>query len=264
MGFYFNIDSITPSKGDSGGGSSGGDEITALNNTGTAVSEGDKVWINENSGSYTLEDLSNTSFYEVNLTPKGTPNIQTGVSASGFSASNYLQFRGTISNFTTENCTLYIKFKTGSSTSSQQQILQIDKSNINLFIQSGYIRSWDGAQSRNITGAYANQTYWIKFQTNGTNKSVSVSLDGQTYGSPVSFTDSTAGGNTILLEIGSYDFNPSWYFYGNVDLLQTYIKNADGDIVWRAIEDNSNTLIGYAKENIASGSTGTVETILGE
>lgn len=63
MGFYFNIDSITPSKGGSGGGGGGGsaDTITAINKTNSNIIAGKKVWIEQG--------------FQTNFSTSGTPNI---------------------------------------------------------------------------------------------------------------------------------------------------------------------------------------------
>lgn len=45
MGFYFDVNSITPSKGGSGGGEDLPTQIDALNLTGATLSDGDKVWL---------------------------------------------------------------------------------------------------------------------------------------------------------------------------------------------------------------------------
>lgn len=81
MGFYFDVNSITPSKGGSGGGG-GGDsptKIEAINNTGANISEGDKVWVN----SYyyeagTAHSFITSSSYKSLITANGNYVIHNG------------------------------------------------------------------------------------------------------------------------------------------------------------------------------------------
>lgn len=243
--------------------SGGGNIITATNNTGTAISSRDKVWIDGVSGSYQAMDFISAR-NTINMNKAGTLKIST--IADNFSTSNYLSLvNKTISDLDIGNCTTYLKIKTGNDVNSAQVILSVDPLIVYMHLYNGYVKVYNAATQANIDIFHVNTNayYWIKIETiNGTTRKISTSTDGQTYLTPVTYTENSISGNVFLLFSIGNEPNDTAYFRGCVDLDECYIKNADGKVVWQAL--NKGILTGVAKENIASGSTGRVETVLPE
>lgn len=96
--------------------------ITATNNTGSAISEGDKVWINQDGNTY---ELVNYYSSVPNFNIVGSPTIDNGV-ASGFSVNNYLKIPQKF-NPGNNAWEVNLRFTTGSNVSTSQLIFgQID------------------------------------------------------------------------------------------------------------------------------------------
>lgn len=241
--------------------------ITATNNTGSSITEGDKVWINENSGSYTIENYS--SLDSSNLKINGTLNISNGI-ASGFGVSNFITVGNT--NFDLANhWSFETEITTGNDVSTFQMIFPENRVNYNsgLELSVGYFRlglsnthtSINIGNISSITIASANTTYKLKVEFTGTayNLYVNDILEGT--------LNSTAKLLSWIWNLGCANTNNPAYagpFLGSINLNKT--KITAGGFTWTPNIQNvsQNSLSGIAKENIASGSAGQVETVLPE
>lgn len=196
MSLYFNTNSISPSKGGSGGGGGGSStQIEATNNTGSAITSGDKVWVNK--------DIQNTS---VTGSPK--INYQTN-SVTNFSNSNYLsvleKFNPSINNWECQ-----IKITTGPVNTAEQCIvsnLQDSKGFRIAITNTGKFEFLVAGQNGWISVSYfrgsytclANTTYWIKAGYSKENNQYYLlySLDGVQYFNDISYS-TTSSDNAII------------------------------------------------------------------
>ena len=208
--------------------SGGGDTITATNNTGSAITSGDKVWVNKE------------AYYERNFIVVGSPTINnsTGI-VSGFSTSNYLQLQ---EPFNPGNNPWEIVFKvtTGSSLSNTPTIFgnygASYQNSPQIFITSDtYYFHWivpygSGSDIFEGIGSYTvqpNTTYWLKLSFTGSQYKLDYSTDGQTF-----ITDSTYSTSDVIkpategfnIGFNYYDVSSTEYWIGSIDLSETYIS----------------------------------------
>lgn len=249
------------------------DIITATNNTGSAISNGDKVWIEPSGNNYNLINFR-SAVYD-NYTIVGSPivNTSTGV-VSDFSSSNYLQLP-TSFNPVNNPWDVYISFnKPPYLASGNTQIISTNSFQLGIDFNS-YLRIWvwdenggsvcDSALDLRYSDMPEHTICHIYFT--GSEYKVDYSVDNINWINIYQNTTSVACRSSDFIIIGtaaseSYRFE---YFRGSVDLSETYIK-VNNSLLWdpRAIQITANTLTGYAKENIASGSSGNVKTVLGD
>ena len=246
----------------------GGDTVTATNNTGSAISDGDKVWINKSGNDYSLIPYSsNVDNFEVN----GSVNInyETGV-VNNFSSNNYLMVNDTFSPLG-DSWEITAKVKTGNDLDSEQSAFDF------LGTSSGFriglvnpgiaTRKWQFLVMRNGNfintsnhyGTFtvqANTVYWLKAGYDGTKYYLKYSLDGISYVNDVSYTSNQLIGEDCNVSVGNA---PVWD--GEVDLSQSYI-NIAGERWWTPFTQESNitenTMTGTASEGIAVSGTGDV------
>ena len=270
MTLFFGEREITPAIITQGGG---GEQIEATNNTGSNILEGDKVWIEPSGNDY---NLINLHYAYSNFTVVGNPSINTSTGVvSGFSQSSYLTLPQSLNpanspwevklKFTTSNSITGGLFQTITSYSENGRFgicLLAAAGRLDFAISSNG-SSWLFDRTTNFTLA-TNTTYWVKFGWTGTTYYLDYSTDGTNYTRDITENGTTASyssSNYTLLGIYSTNFKDG--FSGTLDLSDCYIK-VNNSIWWnpRVISITEDTLTGYAQENIASGSSGTIRTVL--
>lgn len=253
------------------------------------TTNGSDLWV----PSFTYADCQIIEFNKQrNFSVVGNPTINDNTEiVSDFTSSNYLTFPKEFNpgNNPWEGI---IKFTTGSNfgTSSYTSLgilgntdsADLYKGPTIHFIRDGRMQflvgngsSWinAGGNIGYYTGSYyaqTNTTYWLKFGWTGSQYYLEYSLDRITY-----TRDITAPFNTQMTgniptfgivygQTGRYDYS-LLPFNGSIDFSETSIKINNGN-EWKGYYSyiTENTLTGVAKENIASGSTGRIETILPE
>lgn len=236
------------------------DIITATNNTGSAISAGDKVWINENNGSYSIDSFNAGT---INCTVVGSPFFYKGAVTS-FSRGNYLTASSSLCEI---GNTFYYHFRTGATPSSVIRLYTLETFDAlleNSSTRNLLVYSWSTQQFTTLMTVSNNTEYWLRVRTSAGQRSYAISTDGTTYGAETVITDTTYGPQPSgTFYWGCNSNNEFWNGY--IYLEDCFITNSNGIEIWRAYEPNvnKNTLTGYAKENIASGSTGDVKTVLG-
>ena len=228
------------------------------------------MWIEPSGNDY---NLINLHYVYSNYTIVGNPSINTSTGVvSGFSSSSYLQIP---ISFNLENnpWDVYISFnKPPYSASGNTQIISTNRFQLGIDFNS-YLRIWawdengGGVCDSALDLTYSDMPEHIicHIYFTGYEYKVDYSTDNINWINIYQNTTSVACRSSDFIIIGtaaaaSYR---SEYFRGAVDLSETYIKIND-EIVWnpRAIQISENTLTGFAQENIASGSSGTVKTVL--
>ena len=239
--------------------SGGSDTIAATNNSSSAVKGGDKVWIEPTiSGgatTYSIKDFYKTlkSNYKVNGQIYKFPDGAYG----SFSENNYFTLDKNISTASTFEAV--IKFTSPTSDISNfQNILDFDPFT-ELFIESGQLRIYSSTTSSYVScGSVSySSVYWVKIvKANGTT-TLSYSTDGETYTGAVSISDTESTITNKKIGAGLYS---SRAFKGAIFLEESYIK-IDGTMYEYS---SSDAFTGVASENIAIGSSGVVNTVLGD
>lgn len=281
MGLYLGNKIITPSIVSQGSG--GGDTITATNNTGSAISEGDKVFVEKIPGEFRCTNFYLQPFiingqnygFGSNLTL--TFDDSTGI-ARGFKEHNYIQLMNFFkpSNNTWEHV---YKVKTPSSFQSDNRYLQlaqdsfytagmsIEISTAGIFgfgVTSSSTSSWDIGFKWGTHQIPVNTWCWVKLEFTGTQYILSLSEDGKEWTQEAVITSSASirvASNYIT--IGGNYYN-GIFWGGEVDLGKSYIK-INNKTWWTGAYRLSNAesyLTGFAEESIANNSTGSVKTVL--
>lgn len=270
-----NFDNLDTAIGSipSGGGM---DTVEATNYTESAISTGDKVWINQEGTDYKLVDFY-AKIYN-NFTKIGSPTINenTGL-ASGFSGSNY--------------CKLPQAFNPGSS--AWEAVVCLSATSISTSVETHFFGCYTDQNSFVMTLKYKNGLYyatcylssngssfdialstpdipfslntktWIKLQFTGTQYILSTSTN------KIDWTSQTISSSLSIYPNRDVYFGACWipndsYLQGTIYLDETYIK-INGEDWWTPTEDiisgniTEDTLTGTAAENIAIGGTGDVE-----
>lgn len=247
------------------------DTITAVNNTGSNITSGSKVWVNKN-GTYSL-----ISFYTnyQDFTKNGSPTINTTTKVvSGFSTSNYLSMDKN-PNFSQEAHSnpweAYAKINIsslnyfnpiyGGGSGSWMPDLYVTANNVLGMSLSSTGSSYDIADGvSGTTVLSANTDYWIKFGWNGTEYYAELSTDGKNYIREVTISSTTPiSSRSYQLLIG---FRVGNYFHGSIYLNDCFI-NLNNQRWWSAYFSgiDENTLTGIAQENISAGSSGLVKVM---
>lgn len=268
MTLFFGEREITPAIITQGGG---GEQIEATNNTGSNISEGDKVWIEPSGNDY---NLINLHYAYSNFTIIGSPTVNTSTGVvSGFSSSNYLTLPQSF-NPADKTWEVRLKFTTSNNVNSTQGIFQsiIDytesgQRGIILLIVNGKLRfgiSTNGSSWLFITDSSfnlaTNTTYWVKFGWTGTEYYLEYSTGGINYTRDITENSSipaySLSNYTVL---GIYSWSIKEGFLGTLDLSESYIK-VNNSTWWnpRVISITEDAFSGFAKENITAGSTGLV------
>lgn len=252
----------------------GGDVITATNNTSSAILEGDKVWIKPSENDYNLINFRSTLYENYTIIGSPTVNTSTGI-VSGFSSSSYLTLPQSLNpanspwevklKFTTSNSITGGLFQTITSYSVNGRYgicLLTAEGGLDFAISSNG-SSWlfDRATSFTLS---TNTTYWVKFGWTGTEYYLEHSTDGINYTRDITENSTTPAYSTSNYTLlGVYSTISKDGLNGTLDLSESYIKV--NNLTWwdpREIQISENTLIGYAQENIAINSSGSVKTLL--
>jgi hypothetical protein len=252
------------------------DVVVATNTTGSAISTGDKVWIEPSGNNYNLINFR-AAYNNYTIVGNLTVNTSTGV-ATGFSLNNYLQLP---TPFNPANQPWEVQVKFSSDNISQSLALfhsmpyksggiygivfDIEDSKF-VFGISINGSSWLFAQSGTYT-PQSNTVYWVKFGWTGTEYYLDYSTDGTNYTRDITYTSSTpAYQNNTATEFGLFSWNSyeGRYLNGPLYLEDCYIK-INGLEWWnpRVISITEDTLTGYAQENIENSASGKVKTVLG-
>lgn len=221
---------------------------------------------------YSIENFDDFEFFNI----FGSPTIDNSTHiASGFSTTNYLN---TLKDFNPGSLSWEIKSKvtTGSDISSPQGFLcQYHVYNrIVLGITGDHFwcllssdnSNWDIMNYTSSQTVSANTSYWLKLSFDGSSYILGYSTNGTSFTTLNTVSNSTPIYQTNLpLTIGANDYsngvNIPWL--GSIDLSETYI-NVNGVLSWKPYFPSitKDSLMGYAQENIASGSTGEVLTLI--
>lgn len=149
---------------------------------------------------------------------------------------------------------------------SQGVLELLTKSGAFMFVQNGQTIIFQGSVGSQVdwgVGISLSGYDWVyvKGEFTGSEYKLSTSTDGVTWSEPQTTTSSVICAQpTCSLRIGSPNYSDSYSYKGYIDLTKTYLKVND-EIVWRAVCKKP-SLTGYAQENITSGSTGDVLTLL--
>lgn len=280
----FNKDFGLGTMNDQGGGSTGGDVLTATNNTGAAITAGEKVWINESSGSYSIDSFDSDNTFIESYGKLSSTTISSSHIATISSDKNGI-IAPIVFPFSTANTWEFVtRIKPSSSLSSQSfgvffcadyastGILEcLTRSGAFMYVQNGQTVIFQGSAGSQVDwgvgiGLSGYDWVYLKGEFTGSEYKLSTSTDGITWSAPQTTTSSVICAQpTEAIRIGSPNYLDSYSYKGDIDLTKTYLKVND-EIVWQAVNPKTNvttdSLTGVAKENIASGSTGQVETIL--
>ncbi|MBO7735224.1 MAG: hypothetical protein J6S67_21850 [Methanobrevibacter sp.] len=237
----------------------GGDEITAMNKTGSDITAGDKVWLNQESG------------YFYNFDVVGSLEVdETTSEISNFSTTNYLQLQ-TPFNPQSSSWEVMVLFITLNVT-TQQTIFKsgisapdavgrfgcyvaINQSKFQISVSSDGT-SWDLVHD--TAGTYTvleNMAYWVKFGWNGTQYYLEYSLDGVTFTRDITVSSSTA----VYGSLGVTLFGLNWWdnayqapFLGTIFLSGTKITVGGSDWWVPSITKVSDwSVVNFEKQNFS-------------
>ena len=246
-----------------------GNIVTATNTTGSAISSGDKVWLNKVSGGWNIvpfyaTDLGFKYLNYRDITFVGAPIVDYTLVASNISASNYFE-SPTLTNFDPNHCTVYFRFSTTSTTNGQGIFFGSISAQIN---NSGKFCLWNDRTSvfESFFSVSTNTEYWTKVVINGAERTV--------YYKTSASADYTLAGSYTNVEVGTsfqviIGRSPySSYLRGKFFFSSFEIHDENDNTVWTAYKYDINTtdksLSGIAQENIAVNGSGGVKTVLPE
>lgn len=218
-----------------------------------------------------VADYSIKNFYsnDRNYSEVGSPTINdsTGI-VSGFSSSNYLQTK--TFNFGTNDYEIVIKFKITSTASGYYGLLcassnyklnvAIDVDSMKVHTAVGDGSTWKSAINGTTT-LQLNKWYWYKVKRSSGYRNMYLSEDGSSWSFEGSAADTYSCNTTFYL--GRNDSGGT-VFNGEIELKETYVNGTNWFWLPYNINVTKNYLTGIAQEDIASGSSGKVETILPE
>lgn len=261
---------------------SSGDIVTATNNTSSSITAGDKVWINTK---------------QLDATKVGGVTVNEYFDASNFSSSNGIVLPNTLALGTADTWEFVTKIKktgTGSIVSfvtcgsAPGGLPEARNSGIYMFFYDGGLKPMvEGVYTRDASiGAFSiisdtdiqlNTDTYIKLEFTGTAYNLYISSNGATWTNVGTYQSSTKiYQQTEPFRFGSANNSSNgYYFVGTIYMGETYWK-INGQVVWSGAKTleppqldsfstiNGYSLTGFAQENIASGSTGDVLTLLGE
>jgi len=268
--------------------SGGGDIIEAINNTGSAISADDKVYIAplttpQSGANYEIVPVKTTDsfglgFYTVGEQGWQIPTINlSDKTAYDFSRYRYLQIPKVFDY--SSPWEFNICLETGSSASGEQYIYientdTYGEGGVQIYLYGGkfgiYANNGETAivDINNYLVA-ANTTYYVRIGWTGTEYYIQYSTNGTDWTSETPITSSVQiSQRSPAMRIGSRKNNDN-YFTGTIFLDKTYFIS-NGELVWQAMYDGTwsnidkDVVTGIANESIASGSVGEVTTLLGE
>lgn len=249
----------------------GGDTVTATNATGSAITAGDKVWLQKENGSWKIKNFYSDEVNFVNHYVSITNKI-----ASGFDSNHYMYLKETFSPGSSP-WEVVFKFKpsslhTGSLMTKMSgapyygfRLNLINDGHMYYIVSDGQYSAtpFEGEGS----GSYVvNAWNWVKVEFTGSAYNAYLSTDGVNWTLDLTVTSSTPiYAYTAQTNIGYFpDGSPVCWLQGEMDLSECYI-NINGYRFWSPFYETSsdnNWQTGVALENIASNATGDVETIL--
>ena len=236
------------------------------------VKDGAVVWRGYNgSKNYSVENLGSPLLYEFSGAPKGNVLISNNM-ASDFAQNSYVEYTQAIDfsvpwEFNTcvyRNSTDYAIDRNGFIFSAVDSTGD-SRYNSGFSVYCDTKVQFSRSTGEGIVGPEgslsANKTYYIKCGWTGAQYYIKQSEDGVTY-TTVATKDSTTPcvQTNTKINIGSSNWVSGFYWHGYIYLQDTFIVQ-NGQKVFSCCT-NKNSLTGVAKENIASGSTGSVLTIL--
>lgn len=265
----------------------GGDVVTATNNTGNQILAGDKVWIEKNDSSYSLENFDSSPAYG-NFVKKGTCSVDTNYIASSFNSNSGIVGLFAFPFSTAENWEIVTKINSPSVSSAEQKIffasnvsvsgglpiLQNSGATLGVYNNKVIFQGvYSSSSNTPDVDLYTNQITinsweYIKVEYTGSEYNIYQSSDNVTWVKGGSYTPTASSklyqpSNNFIL--GTSMSSSGYVYTGSIDLKETYIV-INGKKYWSAVENVKNvtqdSLTGYAQENIASGSTGDVLTLL--
>lgn len=190
--------------------------------------------------------------------------LTNGFIGTGFSSNKDWRFYSFLEDFDASNFTLCMKIKTGTISSGDQNFLS---GNLDLRVGGGHFRAWNGNNAVSLLECSANTTYYIKLYCNGTQRILYKSTDGVNWAHEEYAMSSALSGNSIYLVFGNNPYVSGYQFAGQIMFEEVYLLNANNVEVWRAVEKVRNplitntTLMGYATQSIANGSSGSVSIL---
>ena len=255
-----------------------GDVIAATNTTGSAISNGDKVWIEPSGNNYNLINFRSALYNNFTVVGRPTVDASTGV-VSNFGNYDYLTLPQSL-NPANSPWEVKSKFTTSYDVNSAQGVFQTitaysddGQYGICFMILEGKLDfsiSTDGTSwlfdTRGTHTLSTHTTYWVKFGWTGTEYYVDYSTDGTNY-----IRDVTENSTTPVFSLSNYTLLGiySWAgrdnFRGTLDLSQTYIEV--NNLIWwdpKGVQITEYTLTGFAQENIDNSASGKVKTVLGD
>lgn len=251
------------------------DIVTATNTTGSAISEGDKVWLNKVSGGYELVDFYRyTGSYKLTAANMviTNPNYLTG-----FDTNKYIQLTNAF-NPSSNTWEVGLKFYVHNVTGGVfQSCVGISNDNQRFGILFDFyndkfefgIATTSSAWLFANTGTHSVQqytVYWVKLGWDGEKYYLDYSTDGINYTRDIEYSSTTPVYNGLsytFLGVYRYGSNVKPFTGGNIHLAECYAKS-NGAYVWKPTYINKDTMTGFALENIAIDGTGEVKTILPE
>ena len=195
-----------------------------------------RIGTNSDTGTYHSYECIPSKTLQPNTLIYGSPTISNGV-ISGFSNTNYVEIP-----YGRVDGEYVVKFTMPTSTLAKAQpilhseywlCLLVDANSYNIFC---YNRGSNTHAP--LFNATAGQTYWVKLQKSGTSVYCYYSTDGEQYTACGNFTDSSVDSSLnyqILLGFGS-SMALGNYFLGSIDLNECYIKDTNGNYVWKGLE----------------------------
>ena len=244
--------------------------LTATNTTGSAVTSGDKVWIEPNGANY---EIVNFSTYSNNFTTTGSPLISNGILSyplNDYSYNNYISMPTAPSNPSAWEFVVKLRItdKTTYDINNKSNIIGTYYS-FSLAPNISVGGSWSGNKGIGCDLGYGsflcfnyddindNQWLWVKESYSSGSVTVSKSTDGTTW--TTVRTDTLSPSFNDALRCGGK--SGIWSGPVEVDLTGTYL-DVNGSRFWTPVEESvnvtSNAFSGVASQNIANNASGTV------
>lgn len=279
-----------------------GDIVTATNTTGSAIAEGDKVWLEKKTSAGTRDfSTYRTQFFTIDDTTQIIDFCKTGSSSDW--GSIYKMF---LTSFAVPTTKLVFQTKVkagavpegGGDYSTGKGIEFCGNSSQSSYnASSPLIHVWcdnklactgpEGvSKTKTIVGTSSfdkNQWYWVKYIITDTSYTIYWSTDGinwttfGTYTGSGFFAAMAAKYGFSIRTMGYFSYNGTHQYVGIVDLGETFLQADDSVYWWRPYLNSVigwnimpykylsiNSFSGFANEAIAVNGTGEVKTILPE
>lgn len=195
-----------------------------------------RIGTNNDTGTYHSYECIPSKTLQPNTLIYGSPTISNGV-VSNFSATNYLEIPSK-----RIDGEYVIKFTMPTSTSTAAKALFHSERFIALHLTPNtytlYAHNWSNSTHVQLFTGQPDTTYWIKVIVNGNSRSFYYSTDGENYTTAASFTDSGIDStlNYPLLLGMSSTKTATLFFLGSIDLSECYIKDTNGNYIWKGLE----------------------------